>query len=49
MRLLIAARLRVGFLLRNRIRLAQILPTVGGDLRQIPLRDHLLAAGAGLR
>ena len=46
--LLIAAALRVGFLLRDRIGLAQGLIAVGIDLGQIHCGDDLLARGARL-
>ena len=48
-RLLVAAGLLVGFLLRNRVRLAQIRPTVGGDLGQCQCGFDLLTTGPGLR
>ena len=46
--LLICVGLRVIFLLRNGVRLAQILPTISGDLRNIQLRGGLLTTGASL-
>ena len=48
LRLLVAARLLVGFLLRNRVGLPQIRPAVRGDLRQLQRRLDLLAAGSRL-
>ena len=46
--LLVAACLLVGFLLGNRVGLAQVCPAVSGDLRQPQRRFDLLAAGSGL-
>ena len=46
--LLVGARLCIGFLLGNRIRLAQVLPAVRGNLREIHLRRDLLPASARL-
>src|ERR1017187_4797856 len=47
--LLARARLGAGFLMGNGIRLAQILPTICRNFRQIPLGRNLTAASAGLR
>src|SRR5262249_53373835 len=46
--LLVSAGLLVGFLLRDRICLAQVGPTFGKALGQLKLGLNLLAGGAGL-
>ena len=46
--LLVAAALGIGFLLRNRVGLAQRLITVCVDFRQVHRGDHLLPRGARL-
>ncbi len=47
-RLLVAAGLHVRFLLGNGVSLAQVLPAIGGYLRNVQLSGNLLASGARL-